>query len=235
MQTFKLLDAKGYIVFELEGQGILVDTGSPITFAVPGYAAEICGIRCEASSGLMASLAQMAGMAPNMDKLSQETGTSIAMLLGNDNLSKLKMLTNVPKGEISFDTRDIPCAGNEISLENMMNYLLAPIRICNTDCRVFIDTGAPVSYVQGKYIVPSLCTDGIDREDFSPIYGKIKSHTRMVPATFANTAMQLECAPMSGSLETQVSLVRADGVIGGAIFGEHQVYMDISKSILKIV
>lgn len=91
VQKFKLENANGYVVFKVNGKNVLVDTGSPITFAAKkGECVEICGEKCEPSVGVLAAIAQTSGKVPDFSKLTELMGKELSLLLGNDVLSKYK-------------------------------------------------------------------------------------------------------------------------------------------------
>ncbi len=233
MQKFKLENANGYVVFKANGKNVLVDTGSPITFAAKkGECVEICGEKCEPSVGVLAGIAQTSGMVPDFSKLTKLMGKEISLLLGNDVLSKYKILIDVPKGEIAFDTEDIAFDGSEIKLEHTNGYILVRMNVNGRKSKVILDTGVLMSYLSNYYLKGCFVTSTFD--DYSPIYGRIHSDVFLVPVIFGGKKFDLDCGKMPESLLFQASVVNAGGVIGCRVIRDRRMLVDIGNGVVKI-
>lgn len=233
MQKFKLENANGYVVFKVNGKNVLVDTGSPITFAVKkGENVEICGEKCEPSVGVMAAIAQTSGKVPDFSKLTEHMGKELSLLLGNDVLSKYKILIDVPKGEIAFDTDDIAFDGSEIKLEHTNGYFLVRVNVNGIKNKAILDTGVLMSYLSDRCLNGCFVTRTFD--DYSPIYGNIHSDVFQVPVTFGGKKFDLDCGKMPDLLLFQASVVNAGGVIGSRVIRDLRMLVDIENGVIKI-
>ena len=223
METYNLINANGYIVFECNGKNILVDLGMPFSVSRQPIAFSICNNNCSARPH------------PDFDfdQISQDVGVPIDAFICNDNLGKFKVLIDMPGKKIFFDTREIPFEGTEVPCCFSGYVSFNPI-INGVKRRMVLDTGAPMSYVE-KYVLDG-CPKILDEYwDFNPAIGRFSSPVFEVPIAFAGHEFKILCAPQHPIIsQSVVNHLHADGVLGGNIFAQHKVLIDIAGCNLKM-
>lgn len=161
----RFLEPNGHILVALQNKRYIVDTGSPISFAydLNNNFVTIDDVNYPLSHNCMAS----------RDELRLLTNMDIDGIIGLDILSKTNLSIDYLNKTIDFKAHEgkLICSFNSNEGFIVSNDFVINGHKVN---RAIIDTGAPVSYVSGKYI-------GNDKQDdtftdYSPMFGHISGN-----------------------------------------------------------
>jgi len=205
MVVFQVRLLEGHLFLTLEDGLWLVDTGSPASFGGTGG---VC---------MVGSRFQMAHSHAGLDAgvLSGLVGVPCAGLLGADILNRFDILFDVAAGNITLAESEILHEGPAVGLDAFMGIPIVVARIGGGEHRMFLDTGAQVSYFQPASLgnFPPLGTV----DDFYPGFGKFATETHEVPVEIGARMFHLRCGRLPGLLGMTLALAGADGIIGNAI------------------
>ena len=205
MVVFQVRLLEGHLFLTL-GDGLwLVDTGSPASF---GGSGEVC---------MGGSRFQMARSHAGLDveALSGMVGVPCAGLLGADILNRFDMLFDVAAGNITLAESEIRHEGTTVGLDAFMGIPIVVARIGGGEHRMFLDTGAQVSYFQPVSLGEFPPLGRMD--DFYPGFGRFGTETHEVPVEIGAKVFHLRCGRLPGLLGMTLTLAGADGIIGNAI------------------
>ena len=146
-----------------DGQGIIIDTGSPNSFHDTGQIF-LCGDSYTVPRSIMNV---------NSEYLSKEIGSKIHGLLGMDIISKYPILFELQNGFIFVD--------DDTQYSSAFSSFILPFHmVCIELCvngqrvRLIVDTGAKISYIDSSVVKGH---DSIGTEqDFSPLFGHFSTN-----------------------------------------------------------
>ncbi len=141
-----------------DGQGIIIDTGSPNSFHDTGQI-YLCGDSYTVPRSIMNV---------NSEYLSKEIGSKIHGLLGMDIISKYPILFDLQHGFIFVDD-DTQYYTAFSSFDLPFNMVCIELYVNGQRVRLIVDTGAKISYIDSSLINRhnSIGTE----QDFSPLFG----------------------------------------------------------------
>jgi len=195
----------GHLFVILEEGTFLVDTGAPASFG------RIASLVLEGQRFTM----QPSYMGMTADQLSSYVSRETDGLIGTDILNRFDILLDVPNSRACFSTATLTCEGERLPLDFVMNVPILTAVIDATPMKLFFDTGAQLSYLQGE----SLCQyppEGSET-DFYPGFGSFTTDTFRVPLQFGRTMCKLRCGRLPEILGMTLMLAGTEGIVGNEL------------------
>lgn len=239
--------------FYAEGNGyVLVDTGSPVTIERQGATV------ADGLSGLMDGLGvdkalqkqvldQLAsahgqeiaagigllGDDPlvDFDDLSKKVGRTVNKLLGTDRMMTGPVLIDYRNRQVEFDYSGDEDFPYELPCQMLAGIPVVDINIAGVKRHMFLDTGAPTSYIS------SAITDGMtptgSASDFHPQAGEFTVNTFALETVIGGFRGRIDYGNLPPDL-AQCEHVGCDGIIGYDLFSRFAVLLDMGNGTCKL-
>jgi hypothetical protein len=138
-------------------------------------------------------------------------GTHIEGLIGTDVLGAFDVEISLRDGRLTVSEALIPM-DEGVRAEGVEGVPLIECEAGGEPLRMFVDTGAPLSYVSEEYVqgTPSLG----EVEDFHPLMGRFTVPTHAVEVCAWGRPMQIRAGRMPMLLEAALGLAGAQGILG---------------------
>jgi hypothetical protein len=222
MTTYPLHLIHNHLFLETEGRRYLIGTGSPKSFA--GTPSLILDGRTFA-------------IVPNYMKLtaaslSQQVGVECHGLLGADVLNQFDHLIDLPQGRITISSEENQMQGVGSPISFLQGIPIVSVRIQNEPYRMFLDTGAQVSYFQSP-LLDGYPSAGVV-SDFFPGFGPFETHLHIVSTNFAGVDFELRFGKIPATLAAGLMVAKTLGVIGNAFFHHRPVGYFPRRSLLVL-
>ena len=221
MKQFQITLFKGHPIINDGENIILIDTGAPSTIHATSVLT-FCSENYNCSTNYM-------GL--TVSKISEMLGTEITTLLGADILSDYKILFDYKNEIIEFNKEAIALDGNEIGISNFMGIPIIELLIDNQKLKLFLDTGAKLSYLSGS-ITNNYESIGTD-EDFYPGVGKFETECFDISTSFGDNNFNVKYGNLPTLLQMTLMLGGTDGIIGFDFFNNFKVVLDLKNNRLK--
>jgi hypothetical protein len=221
MNQFQITLFKGHPIINDGENIILIDTGAPSTIHASSVIT-FCSENYNCSTNYM-------GL--TVSKISEMLGTEITTLLGADILSDYKILFDYKNEIIEFNKEAIALDGNEIGISNFMGIPIIELLIDNQKLKLFLDTGAKLSYLSGS-ITSNYESIGTD-EDFYPGVGKFETECFDISTSFGDNNFNVKYGNLPTLLQMTLMLGGTDGIIGFDFFNNFKVVLDLKNNRLK--
>jgi hypothetical protein len=142
-------------------------------------------------------------------------------LIGVDLLNDYDVLFDQPGGQLLLAESDLmekemPDAVVRIELGFIMGIPTVGIEVGGRSVRVFVDTGAQLSYMQDEMTI-GFPEDGV-QSDFYPGFGSFQTMTRRVEIAIGREVFVLRCGQLPPLLGATLLMAGAAGIIGNEIF-----------------
>ncbi len=201
----------GHLFLEVAGAVWLVDTGAPVSFGAR-EAFTLAGEVFQLSR-------HHRGL--SVEALSGFVGVECAGLLGVDVLGRFDFLLDAPRGVATISTADLEHRGAIVELDDIMGVPIVSARVGGADHRMFLDTGAPLSYLQREALAafPSAGRAA----DFHPSVGQFQTETHSVEVALAGVDFTLRCGVLPEALGASLLPTGIAGIIGSAVFADRVV------------
>lgn len=207
MNEYSIEIFDNHIIALIEGKRVLVDSGAPTSIS------DGCSLRI---------LGNNYSFPPNfegfsIDQLNQLLGTKINMLLGADVLKTLNFFVDWDRKTHQFSVEPIDIKGTHIPMDlKFMNIPIVVLQVDGTSLKVFLDTGAKLSYldpdITSKYNL-------IGREqDFYPGIGQFKTNIYEVPVMLGNHTFTVIAGNLHRKLQMSLMRTNTQGILGNDIF-----------------
>ncbi len=198
--TLPLLFTNGHLFAGIGDEAWLLDTGSPQSF---GPSVELGGTSFPLPRGAL-------GLDPR--GLSGLVGVDCAGLLGMDVLAHFDLVLDVPAGrlELSRDRLELP--GSAVPLDVLAGIPIVSAGIGEREHRLFLDTGAQLSYLPGEALAPFPPAGRV--ADFYPGIGEFEVDTRTVEVRVGGHRFALRCGALPPVLSAALLVAAADGILG---------------------
>jgi hypothetical protein len=212
MDTLPLQFHQGLLFVELgSSERWLLDTGAQTSFG-----ASPCVSIAGESFNLYSSAS---GLTPK--SLSQFIGLPCAGLLGGDILNRFDYIFDIQGGRVSVASQQLQHPGTTVDLEQFMGIPIVTARIGSSGYRMFLDTGAQLSYWQDESLAAYPSAGRFT--DFHPSLGQFETETHLVPVTLGNREFTLRCGTPPDALRTFLMTANTQGIIGNAVFADQPV------------
>ena len=209
--TFPLHVQQGHLFAEIAGGLWLFDTGAPISFGE----SSMLSIADETFSPAQTYMGFTAAT------LTQFIGMECAGLLGADILGRFDHLLDARNRRLTVSTATLPAEGQQLELDDLMGIPIVTVRIGASDYRMFLDTGAQVSYFQNEALADFPPAGSLT--DFYPGFGEFQTETHHVPVGIGDSLFTLRCGSLPGLLGMTLRLAGADGIVGNEFLLERTV------------
>lgn len=208
---------KYILLINLEGC-IIIDTGSPMSFHKSGII-RFAGLNHNCSRTL-----------PGIDieAISKAIDQHVIGLIGMDIMGKYE--------NVIFDYQNNQMLFNDninydmlISLPsgNIMGATYVDLMIEGKIARMFMDTGAPTSYISSSFTTGHSSLEKV--YDYHPFYGEFTSETYKLTTEVNEHKEIMIFGNLPSVLQMPISMMGADGVIGYEIFKSHKLLYKQSK------
>jgi hypothetical protein len=204
---------KNHILIDDE-QGLLIDTGSPVSFHSSGVI-QLCGQSIDVPTSIM-------GL--SIKYLHEKISPDIHGLIGTDIISKHATLFNLQRGEhflLMDDDADYYIKIPTFSLMGLFGFFMY---VGHKKVKMIFDTGAPISYIKSDIVKAEMA---IRQEiDFSTVFGDFKADIFKLATWIENdypaVAVEIEfgCAK---EVDNALCLLGVDGIIGTELLKHYRI------------
>ena len=212
MNKERIVFSKKYILIQNSDDYVVVDTGSPLSYHRSG----------QLSFGGTINKCQTRIFGVDGNALSDEVGLTVAGLLGMDIIGKFN--------NVSFDYANSQIMVDDEELENLdviplpsgsfMGLTYIDILVEERNARVFVDTGAPISYISDAY------THGLPPKeslsDYNPAFGRFTTDIFEVNVSIGPNTHFMPMGNLPTAFQMALNLANVDGVIGYEMFSRHK-------------
>lgn len=205
MSTLPLHFQAGHLYFEIEGEWWLVDTGAPTGFGTRSTVS-IAGRQFRLADNYL-------GL--DAESLAGHVGVECAGLLGADVLGDFDILFNEPGHVATLSRGSLELPGTAVPLELFMGIPIVTAEIAGQPCRMFLDTGAQLSYWQDPALATFPSAGAV--EDFYPMVGKFKTESYYIDQSLAGEAMTLRCGRLPDPLGLTLMMAGTRGILGNEL------------------
>ncbi len=224
MKTYEFEYFDGYIIPEIDGSKVLVDTGCPITVS-SGSTLPSLGDLWMTPATPEFNPQKMAGFSPS--------DIEIEVLLGRNYLGIVPFLVDWDERKISFEAYDLP-AGDELTFNTVMAGAKIDAKVNEKEVSLIIDTGAKISFLGAHKFSESPAIGHVD--DYHLSSGNFTAE--IIKANFSShdVEMDLYAGRLDNSLFEQLRAVSIDGILGNDIFDHyHKVWYDLPGNRLILI
>lgn len=221
MNTFSINLFDSHLIIQDGTNTILVDTGSPATIHTQNDF-HFLGRDFTATTN-------MGGQ--TIESISQLLGMQITTLMGYDILRNYKLLIDYQNEQITFSETDIPFEGTALPLDNLAGIPIINLNIDNQNVRMFIDTGAKLSYISNAFTNSN--TSIGTATDFHPMNGHYTTPVFEVATGIGEASFIVKYGNLPPALQPVLQHANTKGVIGSDLFYNFKVYLDYSRFELK--
>ena len=220
MATLPLLLRNEHLFVETAGGLWLVDTGAPTSF---GPALTVAGEQFRLRNSSLGLTAET---------LSEFVGVECVGLLGADVLGRFDTVLDLPNGRVTISTDQLAHGGVAVRLDEWMGIPIVGVAIRGVAYRMFLDTGAQVSYFQHETLTSFPAIGRVT--DFYPGFGKFETETYAVDLRLGGFEFTLHCGQLPGLLGATLLVAGTHGVIGNHVVRDRQVGYFPRRSLLVL-
>ncbi len=210
---FKLINDHPIIM--VDGQNILVDTGSPVSIHPSGSI--VIG------ENVFSVQSSFPGV--DTDYISEKVGCEIHALLGMDIINSMPTLFSLKDGWMFLDDdAKYPNHFKSFPLGSLSGGLVAiTISINGQEANMIVDTGAPISYIRPDFL-SGLESAGV-KDDFSPFIGNFQTETFVCEVdTMVGQGVYSQIFGIPPQvISMTLGLLDIDGVIGIELFKRYRI------------
>ena len=203
---YPLHTISNHFFLEEHGRLWLLDTGAPQSFGSKS-SLELAGLSFDVPDNYM-------GLSP--DQLSEFVSVDCCGLLGADIWGSFDIVFDQPGNSILLTTEEQEIAGEEITLDDFSGIPIIGVEIDGENYRMFLDTGAQISYFQSESIKAHPRVDSM--EDFYPGVGSFQTDVYALPVTLGGQSENLRFGVLPELLAGTLSLAGTHGIIGNELF-----------------
>lgn len=234
------------------GGYVLVDTGSPVT--IERQSASIAdmlgglmtglGLDKGTQSQVLDRLGSARGQAiasglgltvdnplVDLDDVSRRVGRTINKLLGTDRMMPGPMLIDYRNCLIEFDHSGDDKFSCELPCRMLAGIPVVTIKIAGAERQMFLDTGAPTSYISSA-ITDGMMSTGVAL-DFHPQAGEFETKTFALETEIADFKGQIAYGNLPSAI-AQYEQVGCDGIIGYDLFSRFAVLLDMRNGTVHV-
>jgi len=205
-QTFNFTVYDRHLILDLDSQKVLLSSGVSTSFG----------------DKPLTLLGQKHQLVPTFigasaENVSKYIGTKIDVVLGGDILKNLYLEIDLDKEIANFSTTIQDHTGEPLSTTLALNVPVITIELRGNPIRVFLDTGAKVSYLRSE-ILGNYYPSAKQETDFYPGLGPFDVKTYAVPIKLAGTNITVNFGSLPEQLEVALLMAGCDGILGHDLF-----------------
>eukprot|EP01129_Flabellula_baltica_P012340 TRINITY_DN5559_c0_g1_i1.p1 TRINITY_DN5559_c0_g1~~TRINITY_DN5559_c0_g1_i1.p1 ORF type:complete len:245 (-),score=35.11 TRINITY_DN5559_c0_g1_i1:251-985(-) len=217
-QDFPLTIKGDHILFNIDEYTLLLDTGSPMTMHAPDI---------EQLNITICDFTITSDVNPSFDDFTSMSHMNYHILLGNDNLShfRFKIHFNGDAPVITFQRSSQTCEMfDHMSSVDIVGSPIPKISVSlpqfdDAEYTVFVDTGAPISYMTSHIASQFNEIEGERRRDFSPMYGEWETGLYRILIKIADRTFSIRFGVLPKKLEKlMLKGTGTLGIIGADLF-----------------
>jgi hypothetical protein len=224
MKTFKIDMFDDHLIFEYNGQKVLVDTGCPIT---------ICRQNTFDFMGKVYTChTSFAGR--DLESISQLMNYDIDVFMGMDIIENFYVLTDYKNQQVTFSKKPIPFepSASIPIIRGLMGEVFVNLTIKGKIAKLALDTGAKISYIDDSFTKEETAKG--TKNDFSPLIGHFQTHIFELESTLGEQAFPVNFGNLPQTLAMPLKLMGIAGAIGFDLFNTYTVLMDFKSNTLSI-
>ena len=212
----------GHPIIHTEQDRILIDTGSPTTFHDEGQLL-FMGQPFQA---------QRNQLTLNMNTLRQMTGADITGLMGMDIMRRFSVEFRYAEGRVIFDAAPLTLRGTSLHADQVMGIPIIYVDICNGRRRMFLDSGAKLSYLDARLTL-GLTPNGIE-QDFYPGFGNFQTPVFDLQGAVEGRSFNGRFGNLPARLQSLLSMGNAEGILGSDFLHQFNVGLDARQPLIFI-
>lgn len=224
IQTFKADLYEGHLIFDNEGQKVLVDTGSPVTISRNGHFGFMGqDYNCLTSFG-----------GNDINALSELMGYNIDVLMGMNMIEKYCLLIDYRNETVAFSMENIPfeprCSTPII--QGQMGEICITLMINGQRINLALDTGARISYIDSSFTIGKNKIE--TKNDFNPLVGQFQTPIYAMEAAIDEYTFPVNFGVLPAMLAMPLKMIGIYGAIGFDLFNSFVVLLDFKTNTLFI-
>lgn len=218
-KTFEINLYDGHLIINDNGQKVLVDTGSPETIGRSDHFVFMDQeYNCTTSY-----------FGQNIPSISRMMDYDIDVLMGMDVIGKYKMFTDYKSKKVTFSSENIPfepvCT---IPIKQKEGVFCVILRVKGEDVRLFLDTGAKISYIAETYTSDETAIEVL--EDFYPMIGQFETPIYAMEASVDGQSFPVNFGKLPSKLAMMLQMMGIEGAIGYDLFNKYKVLLDFKNN-----
>ena len=218
MRTFEIDLYDGHLIFENNGQKILLDTGSPVTIS-----------RNNTLEFMDMEHSCVTSMGVDIEKISDLLGYRIDTLLGLDILRKYYIEIDYKNKKVTFYNEATSFDSQiEVPITGKMGTICMELETQGHTLDVAIDTGAKISYINNRYTENKNSIDV--RDDFHPIIGNFQTPIYEMEGSVGGKTFPIEFGVLPDIYSNTLEMIGISGVIGFDLFNSFTAYIDLTNN-----
>ncbi len=204
-QTFNFIVYDRHLIFDLDSSKVLLSSGVSTSFGDKPLT--LLGQKHQLFPTFIGASAE---------NVSKYIGTKIDAVLGGDILKNLYLEINLDREIATFATTIQDHAGEPLSATLALNVPVITIEFRGNPVRLFLDTGAKVSYLRREMLENYPAAN--QEADFYPGLGSFEVQTYAVPIKLAGSNITVNFGGLPVQLEVALLMAGCDGILGHDLF-----------------
>ena len=223
IKTFKIDLFDGHLIFENDGQKVLVDTGSPATISKDSHF-DFMEQQYSCHTNFLGK---------NIPDISSMMGYEIDVLMELDILGQYYIKTDYQRKEITFSTEEMPFEPVCIApILRVSGAVCINLTVDGRNAKLALDTGAKISYIDksftnGKTVIET-------REDFHPLTGNYSTPIFAKEVTIGGQTIPVRFGNLPPEIAIILQIAGIYGAIGFDLFNAFTVLMDFKNNVLSL-
>ncbi len=205
IETYPLNLHDNHLIVDITGRQVLLDTGTPISIGREPMT--LLG----STHNLQASL-----MGLSVNTIAKYIGRPIDCIMGTDILQNLYFTIDYAQRFVTFFAQTPPNQGRPFPLDTVLGVPIIPVKVGNHQVKMFLDTGAKISYLNKSFIAGKPRCGTIN--DFYPGVGQFQSLIYQTTMVLMDETVELKCGTLPPLLEITLTMAGCAGIIGNDIF-----------------
>ena len=222
--TYKIEIIDNHIIFTENNLRLLLDTGSPISISNHSTIS-VFGKTINARKNIMGHT--------SIDDINQSIrNANIDALIGADILNKINLSISLSNKLMELNPVINHNQYDSFPLSTFMGIPMIVATINGKEAKLFLDTGAKISYLNSN----SVQVKNIIRvaEDFYPGFGNFETNIYQLQIKLFNQIKKYDFGTLPESLETSLSMLGTNGIIGNNILMNFDLVLDNLKNQILI-
>ena len=203
----------GHIIAAMQGQSVLIDTGSPFSFSLND-------VICVGDTPFSVPR-QIGDITP--EGIGDFVGCEVEALAGCDILNKYDVTIDPVDRTITLSDEIQPFGGEAYDTQFALGVPILGVTVRGENQRLCFDTGAQLSYLS-KALMHGLEPRG-QVDDFHPTMGHFQAQTALVPMMLAGENIDILCGEASNAVMMMLQMANVTGVLGSAVFTRFKVHL----------
>lgn len=215
----EIQEVSGHLILETASGRYVVDTGSPTSFARGGNI-NFASRTVEVSTSAMGML--------DADTLSGYIGSEVDGLIGMDVLGDYR-LTFSQNRLIVEDSDNLEDGFVALPTDSFMGIPVVAGNIDGHEIRVFVDSGAKISYLSPNLIANLPIAENV--RDFYPGMGEFDVDVSIASCTLAGLPLQARFGRLPTLLQMTLMMGGVNGILGNDLFSKYDVCINHGQQV----